>query len=69
MEALSRCDVSVLQGVPMLFSRLLAHMRQRPTGVPFTKLRYLYAGGDALDPALKQEIEAVTSCRYIMGME
>ena len=53
----------------MLFSRLLAHMRQRPTGVPFTKLRYLYAGGDALDPALKQEIEAVTSCRYIMGME
>ena len=57
-EALSHSDVSLLQGVPTLFSRMLAHMGERPDGAAFPKLRYLYAGGGALDPALKQQIEA-----------
>lgn len=58
MEALCQSNVSVLQAVPTLFSRLLAHMRERPDGTVFPKLRYLYAGGGALDPASKEQIEA-----------
>lgn len=58
MEALSRSNVSVLQGVPTLFTRILAHMRERLDRPAFPKLRYLYVGGGALDPALKQQIEA-----------
>lgn len=56
-RALSHFSVSVLQGVPTLFSRLLAHMQGQPDVAAFPRLRYLYIGGGALDPALKQQIE------------
>lgn len=58
VEALSRFEVSVLYAVPTLFSRLLAHWRDWSRPAHFPKLRYVYAGGSALDPALKRKVEA-----------
>ncbi|WP_265921157.1 class I adenylate-forming enzyme family protein [Cupriavidus nantongensis] len=52
--------ITLLQGVPAMFSRILAHVRA--TGAPLQpspRLRYLYTGGGPLDPTLKRDVEAV----------
>ncbi len=56
-EALESPGVSILQGVPTMFTRLLAIQdTDRPLQAP--KLRYVYTGGAPLDPTLKREVEA-----------
>ncbi len=57
--ALERDAISILQGVPTLFARLLAHVRARGTGLRAPRLRYLYTGGGPLDPTLKRDVEAL----------
>ncbi len=57
IAALGSRDISILQGVPMMFRRLLSHMQQHCQGRSFPMLRYLYAGGGALDAALKEQVE------------
>lgn len=54
-EALKHPGISILQGVPTMFSRLMA---VAPAGkVTAPKLRYLYTGGAALDPTLKAKVQ------------
>lgn len=58
--AIRQGAVTLLQGVPTMFSRILAHVRA--SGIPLApspRLRYLYTGGGPLDPTLKQEVEAM----------
>lgn len=50
--------ITTLQGVPMLWRRLLAHLRNMPEIPRFPYLRYLYIGGGGLEPALKERIES-----------
>ena len=59
-EALQRNEISILQGVPAMFSRILAHLQKtgRTTLHP-PRLRYLYTGGGPLEPALKRNVEAM----------
>ncbi|WP_144636485.1 class I adenylate-forming enzyme family protein [Bordetella genomosp. 13] len=55
-RALAEPGVSILQGVPTMFSRMLA--TAPPRGVlRAPALRYVYTGGAALDPTLKRDAE------------
>lgn len=48
--------LTVVQGVPAMYARLLALTRDEPVA---SNLRFCYAGGSPLDPALKREVERV----------
>lgn len=57
-DALEHAGISVLPGVPAMYTRLLEHAQSvgRPIRAP--RLRFAYAGGAPLDPALKRAVEA-----------
>ena len=49
-------ELSIVQGVPAMYARLLALAGGDPVR---SRLRFCYAGGSPLDPALKREVERV----------
>ncbi len=57
-DALAEPGITILQGVPTMFTRLMAVApgRAHPAG-GYPRLRYLYTGGAPLDPTLKREVE------------
>lgn len=58
--ALRREAISILQGVPAMFSRILAHLQKQGIATLHpSRLRYLYTGGGPLEPTLKRNVEAV----------
>ncbi|MBY4899185.1 class I adenylate-forming enzyme family protein [Cupriavidus sp. AU9028] len=58
--ALQRETISILQGVPAMFSRILAHLqRQNISTLRAQRLRYLYTGGGPLEATLKRNVETV----------
>ncbi|QVN23144.1 class I adenylate-forming enzyme family protein [Burkholderia pyrrocinia] len=57
--ALGREAISILQGVPTMFNRIAAHVRNSGCAIASPRLRYLYTGGGPLDPTLKQDVEAL----------
>ncbi|URF07812.1 class I adenylate-forming enzyme family protein [Cupriavidus campinensis] len=59
-QAIEAGAISILQGVPTMFHRILAHLRAAGVQrLASTRLRYLYTGGGPLDPTLKQEVEGM----------
>jgi len=58
LASLAGEGVTVLQGVPAMYAKLVEHIRA--TGKPLNapKLRYLSSGGSVLDLSLKQDVEA-----------
>ena len=56
-HALEHEGISVLPGVPAMYTRLLEHARRTGHPVRAPRLRFAYAGGAPLDPALKAEAE------------
>lgn len=57
--ALRRDAISIMQGVPTMFNRIVAHVRDSGVPVASRRLRYLYTGGGPLDPTLKRDVEAL----------
>jgi long-chain acyl-CoA synthetase len=57
-DALAAGAVSVLQGVPAMYARMLALARERG-GCPAPALRYISSGGAPLDVGLKRRVEAL----------
>lgn len=58
VEALERDRLTVIQGVPAMYARFLAHLKaQGLNTVAHPALRFLSSGGAALDLALKEGIE------------
>src|SRR5262249_1118733 len=55
-RALREGQLTVLHGVPTLYTRLLTQLERDVAG-PFPTLRYAYAGGAALDLELKRRVE------------
>ena len=47
--------LSIVQGVPAMYARLLEHVGDE--ALPASRLRFAYAGGSPLDPALKNAVE------------
>jgi acyl-CoA synthetase (AMP-forming)/AMP-acid ligase II len=56
--ALDTPGITILQGVPTMFTRIMALARESGRAADFPALRYLYTGGAPLDPTLKREVEA-----------
>lgn len=57
--ALQHDAISILQGVPAMFSRILAHLNKQGVATLHSqRLRYLYTGGGPLEPTLKRNVEA-----------
>ncbi|WP_036169873.1 class I adenylate-forming enzyme family protein [Massilia sp. 9096] len=52
--------LTIVQGVPAMYARLLEHLGggARPAPTLRSTLRFAYAGGSPLDPALKRQVEA-----------
>jgi long-chain acyl-CoA synthetase len=57
--ALRREAISILQGVPTMFNRIVAHAHDYDESIASRRLRYLYAGGGPLDATLKRRVEAL----------
>lgn len=51
-------ELTVFQGVPAMFARLIEHARQTGRPIEAPALRYASAGGSPLDLALKTRVEA-----------
>jgi len=50
--------LTIVQGVPAMYARLLALAGGEPTALPVpSRLRFCYAGGSPLDPGLKRDVE------------
>jgi acyl-CoA synthetase (AMP-forming)/AMP-acid ligase II len=58
VEGLARDHLTVIQGVPAMYARFLAYLKQQGMSeVPHPALRFLSSGGAALDLALKEGVE------------
>ena len=62
LDAIRGGGLTIVQGVPAMYARLLELCAQEGTGVPPTAplastLRFAYAGGAPLDPVLKRDAE------------
>ncbi|MCS0630691.1 AMP-binding protein [Telluria mixta] len=55
LAAIRDDGLSIVQGVPAMYARLLEHVGD--SGPLPTRLRFAYAGGSPLDPALKASVE------------
>ena len=58
-RALDEDGITVFQGVPAMYARLLELAAQRGRPLPAPQLRYISAGGAPLDPAIKARIETM----------
>ncbi len=56
-EALEHQGVTVLQGVPAMFQRLLEYLRLQGRELRAPELRYMSVGGAPLDPAVKERVQ------------
>lgn len=56
LKALAEEEISVLQGVPAMYARLLDYLTTETT-FSAPNLRFMYAGGSPLDMSLKQQVE------------
>ncbi|GAA5235466.1 acyl--CoA ligase [Verticiella sediminum] len=56
-RALEAPGISMLQGVPTMFNRILAAAPER-AALKAPRLRYVYTGGAPLDPSLKRDVQA-----------
>jgi len=58
VRALEEDGVTVLQGVPAMYAKLVEHIRSTGKPLDAPKLRYLSSGGSVLDLSLKRDVEA-----------
>jgi acyl-CoA synthetase (AMP-forming)/AMP-acid ligase II len=57
-EFITARELTVCQGVPAMYAKLVEHLRSARTAFIAPHLRFLYAGGSPLVLALKKEVEA-----------
>jgi long-chain acyl-CoA synthetase len=57
LRSLAQDGITVLQGVPSMYAKLLEHMRATRAPLDAPRLRLCYAGGSPLGPALKADVE------------
>jgi acyl-CoA synthetase (AMP-forming)/AMP-acid ligase II len=62
LEAIRSGGLSIVQGVPAMYARLLELCAAQGVRAPLpSKLRFAYAGGSPLDPQLKRDVESLLS--------
>ena len=58
--ALATGGITVMQGVPAMYAKLLELLKAHGEAFTAPALRFIYAGGSPLDPALKQAVETAS---------
>jgi acyl-CoA synthetase (AMP-forming)/AMP-acid ligase II len=58
-DFLAQHAITVCQGVPAMYAKLVEHLRANGEKLDAPALRFLYAGGSPLTPALKREVESM----------
>jgi len=58
VECLRTQRITVCQGVPALYAKVMEHLKARGKRLEAPDLRFIYAGGSPLAPSLKREAEA-----------
>jgi len=58
-NALETRGITVCQGVPAMYAKLLDHLRERGSPLRATSLRFLYAGGAPLSAELQKRVETL----------
>lgn len=66
-HALAHDGLTVLQGVPAMFQRLLEYLNTRGESLQAPSLRYMSVGGAPLDPVVKERIEQAFGLRLHNG--
>ena len=59
LEFLAAHRITVCQGVPAMYAKVLEHLKSRGEKLALPSLRFIYAGGSPLSPDLKREVESV----------
>ncbi len=57
LHVLAQDRITILQGVPAMYAMLLDYVRRSGTPIDAPALRFCYAGGSPLSPALKADVE------------
>ncbi|HEY4999534.1 MAG TPA: AMP-binding protein, partial [Usitatibacter sp.] len=58
VECVAKRGITICQGVPAMYSKLLEHLKTRgPARLHAPSLRFIYAGGSPLAPALKDQVQ------------
>ncbi|VVE66319.1 long-chain fatty acid--CoA ligase [Pandoraea captiosa] len=58
LDSLAHDGLTILQGVPAMHARLMAHVATQGRSLVAPRLRFVYSGGSPLDAALKARVEA-----------
>jgi acyl-CoA synthetase (AMP-forming)/AMP-acid ligase II len=58
LDSLAHDGLTILQGVPAMHARLMAHVASEGTPLVAPRLRFVYSGGSPLDATLKARVEA-----------
>lgn len=66
-EAFEERGITVFQGVPQMYARLMEHAEARGRPVAAPDLRFLVVGGARVDPGLKAACEAMLGVRMTIG--
>jgi acyl-CoA synthetase (AMP-forming)/AMP-acid ligase II len=66
-RALAERGITICHGVPVMFAKLLEHLRARGAAPRFPRLRALRAGGAPLALQLKRDVEAMLGLRLDNG--
>jgi long-chain acyl-CoA synthetase len=66
-DALAHRGVTVFQGVPQMYARLLDHVRASGRPLEAPRLKVATIGGAAVDPALKAAAEDALGVRLVVG--
>ena len=59
--------ITICQGVPAMYAKLLEHLKARGETLRAPSLRFLYAGGSPLAAALKRDVESAFGLRLHNG--
>ncbi|WP_290648454.1 class I adenylate-forming enzyme family protein [Aquisalimonas sp.] len=66
-KALAEDGVTVLQGVPAMFQRLLEYLKTKDLALEAPQLRYMSVGGAPLDPSVKERVESAFGLKLHNG--
>ncbi|WP_290635640.1 class I adenylate-forming enzyme family protein [Aquisalimonas sp.] len=66
-KALADDGLTVLQGVPAMFQRLLEYLKTEGLALQAPRLRYMSVGGAPLDPAVKARVEEAFNLKLHNG--
>jgi long-chain acyl-CoA synthetase len=59
LEFLGSHRITVCQGVPAMYAKVIEHLKSRNEKLSAASLRFIHAGGSPLAPELKREVERV----------